>query len=306
MNDSLLTTYIRNEDKNAYVYDVRLISDMLMHGARPDEEAELRETAIKGVLRYFWRALNGETARNKRDLLVKESRLFGGTDPKLKSPLSLKIEQEETSMYRRVYLPHKTESNQNRPKPALRAGGTFQLELRIPSYMSQKKLEEYKNYLELTMLLGSFGQRARRGFGSIQVGVYEDETAFLNEVTKRLEYCGKKVERQNNSLYLGKQNRVNPPTIERIYVGRKESEMNDILKTIHHATHEHNARGDLGYVNFRPFRKWSSPLWCTIKKVQDGYIPVVTELISEETGKRKHYEYRKRSFLTHLGVDVYE
>lgn len=44
--------------KNVHIYDVRLVSDMLMYGARPDVEAELRETVIKGVLRYFWRALH--------------------------------------------------------------------------------------------------------------------------------------------------------------------------------------------------------------------------------------------------------
>src|SRR5690625_958831 len=155
----------------------------MMHGLEARKEAELRETSIKGVLRYWWRAVHGNTYRNAKDLLHAEATLFGGTNPKLKSPLFLKITNENVLQTNAKMLPHRAKSFSGK---AFQKNGSFDLELSIPPHFDLHKLEPYTSIFELTVLLGSFGQRTRRGFGSVQVHDFADEQVFLEKVTKLL------------------------------------------------------------------------------------------------------------------------
>jgi len=70
----------------------QLITPMLMHG-EDTRVAELRPPAIKGAMRFWWRAIHGNLTL--KELKEQESKLFGGVgeDSAVKSSFRIKIGQ---------------------------------------------------------------------------------------------------------------------------------------------------------------------------------------------------------------------
>lgn len=66
------------------------ITPMLMHGA-DGSSAELRPASIKGILRFWWRAIHGDLSLE--ELHEKEGKIFGSTDKR--SSFSIKIKHHE-------------------------------------------------------------------------------------------------------------------------------------------------------------------------------------------------------------------
>ncbi|MEO1928407.1 MAG: type III-B CRISPR module RAMP protein Cmr1, partial [Nautiliaceae bacterium] len=56
-----------------------IITPLLMHGA-DGKRAELREQSFKGVMRFWWRAINGNLGL--KELKEKEAEIFGDTNKK--------------------------------------------------------------------------------------------------------------------------------------------------------------------------------------------------------------------------------
>jgi len=67
--------------------ELETVTPMFISGSDP-KKIELRASSVKGVLRWWWRALNGHLSLN--DLKEKEAVIFGSTDRK--SSFSLRIE----------------------------------------------------------------------------------------------------------------------------------------------------------------------------------------------------------------------
>lgn len=73
-------------------YDIELITPMFGGGVEPrvnDPIFPIRTTAIRGQLRFWWRATRGRHFTNRNDLWLREEEIFGGT--RFQSPLRVQV-----------------------------------------------------------------------------------------------------------------------------------------------------------------------------------------------------------------------
>src|SRR5690625_4916417 len=167
-NDILQSLYVTKSTTTIKTYKLNLISPMAMHGAHLNKP-EIKPSSIKGIMRYWWRAIQREA--NYRTLLEKESEYFGGVNPSTKkSPITittsnLNLEESSTNL-----LPHRPKKGQKGLyRATFKQDGNFEVSLILPPNKRESALDMYLNLFELVTLVGSFGQRARRGFGSVQL-----------------------------------------------------------------------------------------------------------------------------------------
>lgn len=149
------------------VFTLELTTATFMHGADPRRDPKLRPPAIKGVMRYWFRALAG--AYCSKDLIEeKEAALFGSTSTGAKLMVRL-VGTPAPSLQPARLLPHKPGS----PVPALAAANQFEISLQpYPALTSDIQIELLAVaswVLWVAVNLGGFGQRARRGAGSLRL-----------------------------------------------------------------------------------------------------------------------------------------
>lgn len=184
----------------------QVVSPCFLGGANHEEEAELRLPSIKGVLRFWWRALNyaqiakGATNPNKiiEDLRQEEEKLFGTSYPgkdkgqsslimrlsagsqkpsEIKAPEVLCYENSKEfvgvgARYLGFGVMEAFESKKKGTKageltrPCLKAPFEFTLQI---GAREQKHLDEILPALELLGLLGGLGSKSRKGYGSLNL-----------------------------------------------------------------------------------------------------------------------------------------
>ena len=170
---------------SSIMFRCEVLTPLFLSGAN-GQDAELRPSSIKGLMRFWWRALNGHFTLS--ELREEEAKIFGcGGEEARRSSFSLRILQDISSVIieKKQPLPHHTgkenceyltkpksckgiekfnsnKCQKGRPISSI-SSGTFFVELR------GKDLERYKNLFEITCILGGFGKRSRRGFGSVRI-----------------------------------------------------------------------------------------------------------------------------------------
>ena len=179
-------------------YDCQIVTPMFMGGADP-LKAELRAPAIKGALRFWWRALNG--ALPTVELREKEGSLFGSTsagqskvkisivasglkrsiDPLPRHPVAVTSKGREMRINILDYLCYGTYqwikvSGRNEFTKEYLQPGRFKLRIRVPESIAGQE-EEIKKALYLLANFGGLGSRSRNGFGSIFI---DDEYFKIN------------------------------------------------------------------------------------------------------------------------------
>ena len=157
------------------------VTPLFLGGADPNERAELRPASIKGLLRYWFRALDGDYRRN-------EARYFGSTDTG-QSPCLLRvsdwIEGKEEWPYREEKWNRRTGTGYlgftlNLPpneRRAIAAGERFALEIQPrPGADSPALRRSWLGSLWMLAHVGGIGSRARRGLGSLRIESWEGWT----------------------------------------------------------------------------------------------------------------------------------
>ncbi len=230
----------------------KLITPMLMHG-EDTGKAELRLPAIKGAMRFWWRAIHGNLTLE--ELKEQESQLFGGTgdDSAVKSSFRIKIGQTLSNSISINSLPHKRvmtngyKENQN-----------FKITL------IGRELDKIEKIFELSTILGGFGLRSRRGFGSVEI-IKEDSSEVTETYIKSLI---KDINKDFTYTSI-----VNYPYIKEIQIGKKYQDFNVLLKVISKAT-----SGKCGKHLFNDSR-FSSPIYVSVLKFNEkDYRPIITTL----------------------------
>jgi len=229
----------------------KLITPMLMHG-EDTKVAELRPPAIKGVMRFWWRAIHGDLSLE--DLKREESKLFGGAGEAsaVKSSFRIKLITTSLQIGQIDPLPHKNSR--------FRISG-YKENQNFKILLIGKELNEIEKIFELASILGGLGQRSRRGFGSIQTQDSISEEYIRNliaEINPSFNYS-------SDNVY---------PYIKNIEIGKEYQDMNLLIKTISLATHNHNKDGMFGSVNGR----YASPVYISIIKDNQKYRPIITTL----------------------------
>lgn len=150
-----------------------------------DEATPVRVSAIRGQLRFWWRALFGGEFLDSRKLYARERCLFGGIgdDPTeiIRSPLTLDvrnlvrtaIQDEDVNPQDKdsyVLWPARATSTGDPPAQRWREGLRFRLVARLGpvSEMNQATAQrEIEHALRAWLLFGGIGGRTRRGCGSL-------------------------------------------------------------------------------------------------------------------------------------------
>lgn len=147
-------------------FQLKVTSAMFMHGTEQKKEAELRPPSFKGEMRYWFRALAANSYKLEQ-LAELENKIFGSADQDNGSKLILRVSNSkiETSEY--YLLPHKEDQFRRGEKEAVEPGSSFTLELIARPGLDPKYFTVACWSLWVAINLGGFGQRARRGAGSL-------------------------------------------------------------------------------------------------------------------------------------------
>ena len=244
---------------NKLILKCEIITPLLMHGA-DGKTPELREQSFKGVMRFWFRSIHGNLSLE--ELREKEAEIFG--DTKRKSSFRIKIVNKILNIDDFNPLPHKSS---NFKIKGFKPKQTFEIEF------LGENLEIVKNIFILSTILGGFGQRSRRGFGSIKVKSINNKTFDFNfskdTIIKLIKKINPKFTMNDNSENF--KNRRKFPYIKSIYVGNKTSSYDILLKKIGLATHKFSCFGSAN-------PRLASPIYITVNKDNNEYFPIITSL----------------------------
>ena len=260
------------------------VTPMFLRGS-DNKSPELRPPAFKALFRYWWRAAVAEMdADNLRE---RESCLFGNT--KGRSPLSVRISGTTVLAYSEYTpLPHRNIGFMS----AYRPNGGFNLTLAAP------QLSEYEKIAKLGFLLGGVGNRSRRGFGSIrsQSWNFLNVTNLRQEILQTLNDVVGVNQFQVNGQIIESTltNFPDYPVIRGIFFGTPMDNVDDLLTEIGQATHNHSDDA-LGGINPR----MASPIHVRIQKVENQFVPIVTQLNSvfPPDATPHNYEQKQQNFI---------
>jgi len=278
-------------------FECETITPMFMYGA-DGTTPELRPASIKGVTRFWWRAIHGNLELS--ELKKREGEIFGDTEKKSKLIIH-PIEITEDNNYEISLTPHHkkgycSESNQNCffinnkcMKAKLRIGKLYKFILKISikdnPYMNKEQLE---NLFILTTTLGGFGQRSRRGFGSVQILKIKEDLRTSESIEKLIKNINPDFQYQSN---------INYPYIRKsIKIGKKTyKDFKNLLESIGKVSHKYNC-GDLGYSNKNS--RLASPIYISVLKFNNNdYRPIITTLNNTRSKNSKKVENFKKAIL---------
>ena len=169
-------------------FQCETITPMFLAGA-DGTTPELRAPSIKGALRFWWRAMNGHLSLP--DMKKIEGEIFGDTSQRSKVIIREELENEDyhsleyDKRSKEFMLPHKPKP-QNPKDKDLRSetkcfdshNTVFRIEFMMVKDLRIKvsngedynfNFEQLCNLFKVTCLLGGFGKRNRRGFGSVKI-----------------------------------------------------------------------------------------------------------------------------------------
>jgi len=154
---------------NTLQVQFRIVTPLFMGGASPDERAELREPSIKGLLRYWYRAIDPTAYRDN------EARIFGGSGRN----------EGQSSFLLRVKGPrHDVRSWQTKIPAGIKYFSfPFKMKPNDKKYIPEDQnvtltlmfkrppatQDRYRILASLWLLghVGGLGSRSRRGFGTV-------------------------------------------------------------------------------------------------------------------------------------------
>ena len=159
--------------KRESVFSLRAETAIFAHGSRGPEFSELRASAVRGAMRYWFRALAG-TRLDEPGLRRCEELVFGSAQAGIGVGVRVVWSEpyKDISDRSRTVLPHK-----NNPPQALQGVSSInpQTEFRIELRAQQRPEVPLVQFecavwsLWLALSFGGLGSRARRGAGSVSI-----------------------------------------------------------------------------------------------------------------------------------------
>lgn len=238
------------------IFDCCVITPMFLNGV--DQRLELRESSLKGLLRYFYRALS---ASSSLEILKKEeAKYFGSSDINVgSSKLRLRIEDIDDNM---VEKRHKLIYHKEHKELAFVKDKKFRI---VAS--SNEELRFFTKLIILTLTLGGLGKRSRRGRGSVKVLSCSDKNIpilinynnFIQELYSILEdLFPSKYTVDGNKIKLVNLPNLSSsedyPYVKQIEIGNGFDNWLHILKNIDDTSHSFRKMSNaycLGYVDAR-------------------------------------------------------
>lgn len=261
--------------KNEYTCEV--ITPLVTYGAKRGF-LELRASAIKGLMRFWWRALHGHLPLD--DFRNKEGELFGASGA-TKSPLTIRVQQIFPKVKGETYLlPHKREIK----RESYACKQSFRVVLQ-----AKKNIEIYDLLFKLFVLLGGIGMRSRRGFGSVTIrqinGMPYDLPKNLSEIARMLQEFYKalgetppEIVQKNSAICFPFFKDRRFPYIKKIEIGNSTMEAERLLYIIGESSSKNNCR-HTGFAEGK--KRFASPIIVSAIEDRNGKLrPIVTTLNS--------------------------
>lgn len=261
---------------NQVKFNCKIITPMFMTGA-DGKTPELRPSEFKGMMRFWWRAVKAEDDIKK--LRKEEAEIFGGTgEGEGKSKVRIIITSSALRNDEYFPLPHK----KNFKKYCYGSGSEFEIKLKIK--------KEYKELIENTFIiaciLGGFGNRSRRGFGSISIKNNDSiELNYILKLLNNIENCYQ----VNETKILNRKKGGNYPWIKEIEIGRSYQLYEKLLEKIGQATSKFR---DPSLGNAKP--RMASPIYVSVIRDNTGYKPIITTLNSNFPPGYTHWNFNKQ------------
>lgn len=298
------------------ILDCTMITPLLMHGKENKKVAELRAPSFTGVFRYWFRALqpasSSRMVRRESIMFQEESNLFGGTRGKSqKSPILVSISPpisfKEHQYNTRPHAPYKKPPT---IVPGIPENKLFQLQLQ--TYLKDEHLfDTVLTYAKISFYLGGFGQRSRRGFGSITITndeKHENPEQWLDYVQRLISSVSKLPlqKKKNNLIVTGNQQNISHPQLLGVYIGHGYDNAEEALITINETSSKvanayKGALGDIG----GPQKKLASPVIASVKPIGNKFYIVVTEVNNTKdraSYNLENYLNAKKMFLEEVGA----
>lgn len=296
---------------NTITIKCKVITPMFLGGANPQKPPEIRPPSIKGLLRYWWRAIQSppeiQDSPDFRTLKEKEAKIFGAAGeedkPKEKnigrSPFNLivrkNIKNAETFPYRP--LPHhEVSTKKGFEKSAIKSEATFILEL---SRSNDIDLDYILNLLHISSLLGGLGNRSRRGFGSFMTEEIEkklDESHYLDYILRLLNLINSKNEFEisNDKIIRTRALSLDYPYVKTVEVGHPYEDCDKLLYRIGDASSKakRKYRGkSLGSAGNEG--RLASPVYVSAIMVNGKLRPIITTLNATLQGEKVNEEHQE-------------
>ncbi|WP_028841628.1 type III-B CRISPR module RAMP protein Cmr1 [Thermodesulfobacterium hveragerdense] len=231
-------------------FKCEVITPMFMAGA-DGRTPELRPSEFKGMMRFWWRAIKAENDIPK--LKKEEAEIFGGTGKgEGKSKLAIKLKPLNLISSDYWPLPHK----KNFKKMCFREGSQFIVEL---AFRDKNYQDLFSNLFILTTILGGFGGRSRRGFGSVKI-IEPDLEISYQYILNLLNEIGNSYKIQENKI-INSKNGGQYPWIKEIVIFKEYEKWEKLLINIGKATHTCK---DSSLGNSNP--RMASPIYVSVIK----------------------------------------
>lgn len=274
-------------------FDCETTTPMFLGGA-DGQTPELRPPSIKGLMRFWWRAMNEHLSiKDFKDLKYEEAKIFGASDEKIgRSRFNIRTLNNhlETQAYHPVPRKHFT----------LRAIRPNQ-KISIILSSHYNAIDKYSDVLKASIILGGFGKRARRGFGSIKIlkvdnQSYDFDYYNLKTILKLVNSIG-----DNNYVIADSGDRIvlkdtltaPYPFLKEIQLGKECNYWEELMEKIGEAAHKHNV-DSLGFAKDR--KRLASPIYVSIlRNSNNKHLPIISTLNTVfEDGRKIDYNEQNR------------
>jgi len=283
------------------IYKFEIVTPLIMSGA-DSRNVELRTQSIKGMLRWWYRFLNG----GGMDLITlkkQESNIFGSQEKA--SKIKLKLELGSNNATTQAYLcmnDNRNTQNKQYDKIFRKSYNSSNFFILTVLFNDENIIKEFENILFFINYFGGIGSRWRRGFGSVKIINSNNQYLFtenFDSIEKLKEYLINKLKKiqlyQNIDLSF-----TNLSNSDLFIIMPKnknwqswQDAMNDLRKEFYRKfKHEINKK-NIG--NFNP--RQASPLIIQIKKTKiankDQYYGVIISSYKKENNDFKNDFYSK-------------
>ncbi len=259
---------------------------------------ELRPPSIKGLMRFWWRAMNGHLSiENIEKLKDEEGKIFGASDEKIgRSKFSIRIFRNNLKTLEYSPVPHSSTKK-------FRFSGIVPGQ-KISMILSSQhdEIDEYANVLKASLILGGLGKRTRRGFGSARILNVSDQpynsNYKLETILKLVNYIGDnkyQIDRHKDKIELKYNLTAQYPFLKEIQLGKEYDSWEELVKKVGEASHKHDIPS-LGFA-IGPERL-ASPIYVSVLKNQNNkYLPIISSLNTVFEDIREIDDKRQNEFM---------
>ncbi len=282
-------------------FKCKILTPMFIGGA-DGRTPEIRAPSIKGMMRFWWRAINGSLSID--ELRKKEGELFGSSDEDVgRAKFTLFIQKcwDTDPGYEYHPLPHHSGGKNCvylNETPSCNRNGKCSKNFLFPAIKPDKEftciirainenIMPVQTIFEISFLLGGLGKRSRRGFGSVGITHIDVNPAPQYSSIEEIYGLLKSIEPDTYDLNNGKIIRVKTahpkatyPYIKEIEIGKSTNSWEALVKKIGGASHKHDCyyTGFVEKVGEDSYR-FASPVYVSVIKNRDNdYLPIITTL----------------------------